>query len=1020
MKSEVSCRALEIFFKEFSRRKLSHDELIRGVPYTGDYLKNKRERITWDAYTKIAANFSKHANESDCVDLGHLISRTSAFRPFAAIARLIANPLQIYEKIASSDSIGKNLFNCVTTNFSKTSQTDIQIELIVSKGYENCPVFLWITRGVFESIPGLLGLPFAKVEMTTVPTGAIYQIDIPKGGALIQRALAKLRKPAAVVTAHRALKEAHDEVVERYHDLDDAKAQLFHQKSQLEISNEIGIIALQNLDIDNLLSSISKILVAKSEVEGARISFSATLASKSQDWSNSAGILRQGTHVATKMSTETIKDGKIESWTHSSPEETTKLLSFVAPTIALAVENALAFQSIHTYQNNLEALVEDRTNDLQVAKDKLGKTVVHLREAQAVKERFFANINHEIRTPLSLIVLAGEELDRKLAENNAEIHDVIGENMQSIKAGTKDLVELVNDLLSLAEGKEGVLTVSPKPTPPEFLLEQLRHYWSPFATTVGVSINFENAVPQSALPYLDPAAFQKIANNLISNAIKFTPAKGKVSVQLNSNPKGTEFIVSDTGIGIAPELQSKIFQRFEGGGKSLHAALGRGTGIGLSLVRDLVDLHFGFIQMSSVQSEGSTFKVFFPKRESRERVHRETSSLLASEAAPTHAATHFLGGHERTVLLAEDNPKLLKSLATILSKSWNVLCATDGAEALELARAHHPDILVTDVDLPSLSGLVLAQKFRKSVGGRLAPVIIVSAAAAVDDRILGLEKGASDYLVKPFSAYELLSRMETQMRLFTLAKDFNEREKASAIGILSAGLAHNLRNPANALVHAIPLLRRQLRQLEEDSSRTWSENDKSDLEPLLEAVEQSASRVAQLAEDLGGLGTHRNDPVNVSATDLVKDALHAVRPSFPNVSFDAEFLSACPVRCVKMLVVHALAHVIDNAAQATTDGCVKVHVSTAFSDADEKTATFRVRNTGPQIPRGVKEKMFDAFFSTRAPGAGTGLGLSLAQASVRHHQGSLKYLYKDGENVFEVKLPCEPVPEEFSPELAKS
>ncbi|MGZ3408529.1 MAG: ATP-binding protein, partial [Polyangia bacterium] len=505
--------------------------------------------------------------------------------------------------------------------------------------------------------------------------------------------------------------------------------------------------------------------------------------------------------------------------------ERRQLLEFVLPTLSMALDNAISYRELTDYREALEIKVVERTAELVHARDQLAQSVRSLEEAQQVRDRIFANINHEIRTPLTLVHLAVSDVKQRWG---TKLDERSLQQLDGIEMSTRKLLRLVDDLLILAPGREGKLRLTIRAIDLATLLELVVVTWRPAAEQKGLSIAFNG--PKRCVRHLDEEKIERVVTNLISNAIKFTPAGGSVQVDLTDDVHGVAIAVRDTGIGIDDDLKKRLFGRFEQGRPAVHAGA-RGSGIGLSIVKELTEAHGGEVSVENPRGGGSVFRVLLPTGAQPRAALSDGDSDSGTSAplrllpddfdsgrpiSPLPRVLEPPGTPRATLLVAEDDPRLIEAIGMLLSTQYRVVLAGDGLTALRMAQQHMPDLLVSDVGMPGMDGLELTRRFRELPGNRLAPVVLLTAFANLSDRLQGFGAGAIDYVVKPFEPAELLARVRSQLELRTLALRLHESEKLASLGTLSAGLAHEMRNPANAIVNAIEplseLLPAELRQ----------------------------------------------------------------------------------------------------------------------------------------------------------------------------------------------------------------
>jgi len=655
--------------------------------------------------------------------------------------------------------------------------------------------------------------------------------------------------------------------------------------------------------------------------------------------------------------------------------ERNALLDFIVPSLSMAVENA-------TYRTNLERLVEERTAELS--------------EAQGARERFFAHISHEIRTPLTIITLAVSDV----AHRTRDALDARAKrNLDAVNDAARKLVRLVDELLLLAAGQEGKLTTHLEPTNLVELFESIEAAWQLAAQPAGLTMRLQ--APASLVANVDPVAMERVLTNLVSNAVKYTPRGGHVDLELACGAEGIRLSVFDTGPGISAELAGRLFGRFE----RAVGATAHGTGLGLALSRQLVSAHGGTLDAHARPTGGCELRVVLP----RELVLRDTVApkqptqlrLVSQVPVPTEQASaeHAAAKTSRgTVLLAEDDVRLAELVASGLSTDYTVVVAHDGVTALELARQHHPHLLITDVDMPGLDGMELSRRFRELTGDRLAPIIILSAMLDLGTRLAGIEAGAIDYITKPFDPLELRARVDAQFRARELAVRLHRAEQVSSLGILTSGLAHELRNPANAIVNAIEPLVLKLPPTLLAPAEPVGE--------LVDVIRECAEQIRSLSKQLLGM---RNQAMELELReaalgDVLKRALLLAQQRLRSVDVRTR-VDDVVLKCAPPLLTQALTNLVENAGDAAgTNGWVEVRATT-----HEDFVTIEVMDSGPGVPEALRERVFEPFFTTKAA-AGTGLGLSLAREIIERHDGTLEIQPRAKGSAFVIRLPgaCAP------------
>ena len=417
-----------------------------------------------------------------------------------------------------------------------------------------------------------------------------------------------------------------------------------------------------------------------------------------------------------------------------------------------------------------------------------------LREIDRLKSRFFANISHEFRTPLTLITGPVEQM------LSGEFKGNVREQYRMILRNGNRLLRLINQLLDISRLEAGRLKLQACETEIVPFLQKVVSAFESFAVQKGIHLSF--LTPETAhKAYVDRDKLEKIMNNLLSNACKFTEAGGSISVQLSvdSNQSKDEKLttdncllitVSDTGIGISPERLPHIFDRFYQVDDSQTRAQ-EGSGIGLALTRELVELHYGEITVESTPGDGTTFKVRLPlgkthlkaeeivqetadvpKEQTRlqtiQKEHQSEPPNLKSEI-PNPPAPILSGKSQiqksEIILIVEDNPDMRTYLKEGLKVRYQILEAEDGGQGLKKAVQSTPDLIISDVMMPNMSGYEMCRQLKNDERTSHIPVILLTAKADAESKITGLETGADDYLAKPFNARELRVRVKNLIEL---------------------------------------------------------------------------------------------------------------------------------------------------------------------------------------------------------------------------------------------------------------
>lgn len=380
----------------------------------------------------------------------------------------------------------------------------------------------------------------------------------------------------------------------------------------------------------------------------------------------------------------------------------------------------------------------------------------------AVKTRFFSNITHEFRTPLTMIISPLNEL---IKEEDMPIP--YKKTLSTVQRNANQLVELINQLLDLSKVEAGKMKVDIKRGDIGLYLAELTENFLPYALQKNIQLKINNKV--KPVEYLfDAGKWERIISNLLSNAVKFTTAGGSVDVDLFENiTTGKHFItlaVKDTGTGIAPEKLSHIFDRFYQADTSATRQY-EGTGIGLALVKEFVDLMNGTIDVQSKPGEGTTFRLNIPVDVAEDTavealIIPQKTNRQSWDAIRTLTEENIAVPAEAPlILIAEDNPDLNEFIADSLQKNYRVITAVNGTDAWALCKTEIPDIVLSDVMMPGMDGNELCAAIKSDPLTAHIAVVMLTVKSAPTSIIEGLSKGADDYISKPFKVDELLLRI---------------------------------------------------------------------------------------------------------------------------------------------------------------------------------------------------------------------------------------------------------------------
>jgi len=659
---------------------------------------------------------------------------------------------------------------------------------------------------------------------------------------------------------------------------------------------------------------------------------------------------------------------------------------------------------------------------------RLEKANEELKELDEAKTRFFANVSHELRTPLTLLI---GPLETLLAAEESEERRALLESMAS---NSRRLLRQVNALLDGAKLESGRLRLEPAPGNVGALLAELVEAAVPLAERRGIRLETErlDELPDSVF---DPEKTEIIAANLLSNALKFTPKGGRVTLRGDADMDAVFFEVIDDGPGIPGDQLEPIFDRFhqvDGSASREHG----GTGLGLALARELARLHGGNVTVRSVLGEGATFRVELPLEpaiavvERRRRPRRREDQLVLARTEAQAAREYALRSLRETLLsdvelprrasetprqqppaeaprllLVEDNADLRSFLAARLARRYRVETAADGAAGLEAAQRCHPDLVVTDVMMAGMDGFELCRRLKADPLFAATPVILLTARAGTDAVAEGLDAGADDYVVKPFALRELEARIAAHLRSREVERQLHEREsRLAAIGQMTSAVVHDLRNPLTLvkgyadLAHALAVRGGDAATIarELETVRTESDRLRRMIEEILDYARGGAPRLAVETVLARGFLAGILQPL---AADLRERGIET--------AVDLRLDDALQVTLDRDRVQRVLENLLTNAREAlATWGIAKRVWVRAW--AEDGSLAIRVADSGPGIPTEAVDRLFEPF--TTGKQQGTGLGLVTVRNLVKAHGGDVRVEAKapEGGAAFTVLLPLGP------------
>lgn len=659
--------------------------------------------------------------------------------------------------------------------------------------------------------------------------------------------------------------------------------------------------------------------------------------------------------------------------------------------------------------------LDSSNRELDTSNRELATSNTQLSELIRLRAEFTANISHELRTPLTLILgpiddllTSGRTWDRATAER-----------LGMVRENGLRLLKLINDLLELVRLEDGSQRLARRPLELGRFLTGLTDSVRYLAESKLIDLQLDG--PEHAVMVEgDSARLEKVFLNLVTNAIKFTPGEGCITVAWRRDEAEAVVEVRDTGIGIPADELPHVFERFrQVDGTSTRAF--QGSGLGLALVRELVAEHGGAVVAESEPGRGSTFRVTLPLAAepdaSAEIEPAIAPSLAGDRSAELHAIAdrrggvilpldevedHAVGSGAQRVMVVDDEPDMRRYLVAALSDTRSVYQAADGPSALEGCRRHRPALVLLDLMLPGMDGLEVCRRLRADPEAGDCKIILLTARGDEASKIEALRHGADDFLTKPFSTTEVITRIDNLLRSHDLQRRERERaaevqraldelhatearliqsEKARALGDMAAGIMHEIGNPLNYTMTALEVANADA-------------HDDPDLQECLDDMREGLTRIKHIIADMRTFAYpgDADDQRPVPVRELVDSALRLTGSSLREVAIDTAVDPGHTVLGSRSQLLHLLMNLIVNAAWATDardgdDEPGRIGVSSQL-DGDGR-VRIAVRDNGIGIAPEIRDRIFDPFFTTREVQDGMGLGLSLCRTIAEHHDGSI-------------------------------
>ncbi len=707
------------------------------------------------------------------------------------------------------------------------------------------------------------------------------------------------------------------------------------------------------------------------------------------------------------------------------------------------------FAVIGSYFSN-RLRVQDFVNRFELDKNRkiLEETNQKLVELDQMKSQFFANISHELRTPLTLLIAPLEELMRQ-----SPLDEPTREILKLMQGNAMRLLKLINDLLDLAKLDSGRMQVRREPLAVEEFIKGLVQSVQGAAKDKKVRLS-SNVSKEVGTVMADGDKLEKVILNLLFNSVKFTPAGGTVELSAASQDGAMVLQVKDTGMGISEKDLPHIFDRFWQADASAQRKY-QGTGIGLSLVKELVEVQGGTVKVESQLGKGTTMTVRVPVEKSTASVPGEPAAANekaaadeAGKADPAESAEwlqklyrraelfpamtplaatlrpdKYGRGKRPKILVADDEPDMLRFLKSQLEKHFEVIEAVDGNQAMEKARQFLPDLILLDMMMPEKDGIEACKELRGLVSTQAIPVVLLTARADDETKMAALAAGANDFLTKPFSTTELHIRVKNLIEFHQLQMDLArqknalesaleqlketegqlvQNEKMASLGRLSAGIIHEINNPLNYATSALHLLKLRKDKLPEGEREKYVE--------IVSDIAEGVDRVQRIVADLRTFshphaGGKDLFPLKEVLTTSLQFMSHELNDK---VQLEIRVPEDQMVMADRNKLVQVFVNLLQNSADAlqTKDWKGEKPMISITTRTGDGKLWVSLRDNGTGIAPEVMDKIFDPFFTTKDVGEGMGLGLSICYKIIQEQGGQISVKSEKGQfTEFVLELP---------------
>lgn len=671
-------------------------------------------------------------------------------------------------------------------------------------------------------------------------------------------------------------------------------------------------------------------------------------------------------------------------------------------------------------------------HELDHNRQQLEESNQKLMELDQIKSRFFANISHELRTPLTLLLAPLETLLQRFNRSlDEETRNLLG----TMHANGMRLLKLINDLLDLVRLESGRMEVKKDAVAVADFIKGVASAARQVAEDKRLRLEV-TVDPAVGSVLADGDKLEKVLLNLVFNALKFTPAGGRVEVKAERQGEDLVIQVADSGVGISEKNLPFVFDRFwqaDGSSKRKY----QGVGIGLALVKELTEIQGGSVSVTSREGQGTTFTIRLPyhhaEAPARPAPGAEGPAAADAQSGGTVSSEEWLAnlyrraelfpaltavqdslrpvetwtsGQRLRIVVADDEPDMLRYLKSQLSAHYQVLEAVDGQQAIEKASQFLPDLILLDMMMPEKDGLQACRELRERSTTQNIPIVLLTARADEDTKLAALSAGASDFLPKPFSTTELHVRIKnlieshqyqrkvarqnqtlehTIEQLKETETQLVQSEKMASLGRWSAGIIHEINNPLNFAMTGLYTLRRKGALLAEEERAEYAE--------VITDIEDGVKRVKDLVSSLRTFSHADTGQLeHISVSEVVTSARRFLSHELKdNVQVHEQIEEDLTLWANKNKLIQVVVNLLQNSLDALarksfTEETPSIWIEGRAADGRN---VLVFRDNGSGIETAHLDKIFDPFFTTKDVGQGMGLGLSICYRIVQEFNGRI-------------------------------